>query len=89
MAAQILRIRQIELLAMNNTLPYEDEADRQRHRRFIEATAEELQRSVEEVEQFYEEALVAMAENARVRDYLPIFVSKNVKRSLGNLPRAK
>ncbi|MBI1892015.1 MAG: DUF3562 domain-containing protein [Burkholderiales bacterium] len=84
-----MSIQQIDLFAMNNNLLYEDEADRQRHRRFIEATAEELQRSVEEVTQFYEEALVAMAAEARVRDYLPIFVSKNVKRSLNHLPRAK
>jgi hypothetical protein len=67
--------------------PYEDEADRLRHRRYIETTAMELDCSIDEVEEFYEEVLRGMAAKARIRDYLPILVAKSVKRSLRGRPR--
>jgi hypothetical protein len=79
-------VRKDEVMDMEH--PYEDEADRQRHRRAIESTAQELDCSVDEVEEFYEEVLKGMASKARIRDYLPILVAKSVKRSLRGRPRS-
>lgn len=68
-------------------MPYADADDRLRHRRYIEAMAEEMERAVQEVEPIYEEALEYLAAKARIVDYLPIFVSKIVRRVLKALQK--
>lgn len=63
-------------------LPHLGPGDVQRHLRFIESIAEEMQRSMQEIAPLYEEVLEALSVNAQINDYLPIFVSKRVKRIL-------
>ncbi|RZI42995.1 DUF3562 domain-containing protein [Herbaspirillum sp. HC18] len=59
-----------------------DHAELEKHVRFIESLAEEMQRSVEDIVPLYEEVLESLAGNVQVNDYLPIFVCKRVKRIL-------
>lgn len=68
---------------------YQNETEREQHRGYIEAMAIELRRPVEEIALFYEDALTVMTARARIRDYLPILVAKNVKRTLGATIRQK
>ncbi|HYD62379.1 MAG TPA: DUF3562 domain-containing protein [Noviherbaspirillum sp.] len=58
-----------------------DDAALERHVRFIESLAEEMQRTVQEIVPLYEEVLESFAD-ARVSDYVPIFVCRRVKRIL-------
>ena len=53
----------------------------QRHVRFIESLAEEMHRSVQEIVPLYEEVLESLAD-AKVGDYVPIFVCRRLKRIL-------
>ena len=60
---------------------YVDEHDRVKHLHVIERLADELARSVAEIKPLYEDILTHMLEVARIRDYLPILVSKRIKRN--------
>lgn len=62
-----------------------DAAALQRHVRFIESLADEMQRSVQEIIPLYEEVLESLAD-VKVSDYVPIFVCRRVK---GILSRAR
>lgn len=73
---------------MNDQSLYLNEAERERHHRNIEAMARELQLPVEEIALFYEDALVGLAAQAQVRDYLPILVGRKVRKVLGGFSRA-
>jgi hypothetical protein len=59
--------------------PYADANDRLKHRRHIERIAAELDRPVGEVAPLYEDILARLEVEARIKDYLPIFVSKKLK----------
>jgi hypothetical protein len=57
------------------------DAEQERHVRFIGSLAEEMQRTVQEIMPLYEEVLESLAD-ARVSDYVPIFVCRRVKKIL-------
>ena len=59
----------------------EEDVGLQRHVRFIESLAEEMHRTVQEIVPLYEEVLHSLAD-AKVGDYVPIFVCRRVKRIL-------
>ena len=64
--------------------PYNDIDDQVKHLHNIEQLAEEVHRPVQEVIPLYEDVLADLKSNARIHDYLPILVSKNVKHRLKN-----
>jgi hypothetical protein len=59
------------------------ESDR-RHLHSIHALAEEIDMPVDEVAAAYEDILDELEDDAQVKDYLPILVSKRVKRLYRN-----
>jgi len=61
-----------------------DDAARLRHVRFIETLADELHRSVQEVVPLYEEVLESLSD-AKVADYVPIFVCRRVRHILSGV----
>jgi hypothetical protein len=62
--------------------PYTDANDRSRHWHNMERLAEETGRPVLELAPLYEEVLANYNSRARIQDYVPILVSKNVKEML-------
>lgn len=56
----------------------DEDADLQRHAHVIASLADELQRSVQEIMPLYEEVLESLSD-AKVGDYVPIFVCRRVK----------
>ncbi len=64
--------------------PYSDTGDRMKHQHVIERLAEEIHRPVQEIAPLYEDILTQLQVNARIKDFLPILVSKNVKQLLKN-----
>jgi len=65
---------------------YVDEHDRVKHLHVIEQLANELGRPEAELKSLYEEILTDMQEEARIRDYLPILVSKRIKSMFKPVP---
>lgn len=64
---------------LRETIPvYDDEADRKRHMAYIASIAEEKHRDVAEIAPYYEHVLCDLRGQARVHDYLNIFVAKKV-----------
>lgn len=61
---------------------YADTRDRDKHMHVMERLAEEVDRPLQEVKPLYEDILMHLRDSARIRDYLPILVSKRVKRLL-------
>ena len=57
---------------------YDDEADRKRHMAYMTSIAEEKHKDISEVVPFYEDILSDLRGQARVHDYLNIFVAKRV-----------
>lgn len=66
----------------NLTQLYDDEADRKRHMAYMTSIAEEKQKDISEVVPFYEHILSDLRGQARVHDYLNIFVAKRVLEQL-------
>jgi Protein of unknown function (DUF3562) len=64
---------------MATTYLYENDADRKQHSRAIQRLARDLRIPEEEIEILYEEMLCSLKERARIKDYLVILVSRNVK----------
>ena len=64
---------------------YADEHDRVKHLHVLERLASELAQPVPEIKLLYEGILTKMQEVARIRDYLPILVSKRIKRAFKEL----
>ena len=62
--------------------PYTDANDRSRHWHNMERLAEETGRPVLELAPLYEEVLANYNRRARIQDYVPILVSKNIKELL-------
>jgi hypothetical protein len=58
---------------------YENDADHQQHYRAIQMLAMESGVSEEEVQALYETILGSFKEKARIKDFLAILVSRNVK----------
>ncbi len=67
---------------------YENEAERLRHLKSIETVAWRTGASTEDVETLYEVVLKSFKRNARVKDFLPILVSRKVEYAL-NVRRDK
>lgn len=61
------------------TGPYLDNQDRNRHRNVVESLAAETGRSFDDIISRYEAALSDLRHDARIKDFLPIFVAKRVK----------
>jgi uncharacterized protein (DUF2236 family) len=64
---------------MASTCSYEDDAERDLHYRAIQRLAQDTGISEEEVQILYEAVLRTIRERARIKDYLAILVSRNVK----------
>lgn len=61
---------------------YDDEADRKKHMAYITSIAAEKHRDISEVVPFYEHVLYDLRSQARVHDYLNVFVAKKVVEQL-------
>lgn len=61
---------------------YENEADRKKHMAYIASIAAEKHRDISEVVPFYEQVLCDLRSQARVHDYLSVFVAKKVVEQL-------
>ena len=57
---------------------YEDDADRKKHMHYMASIADEERRDISEVTPYYEHILGDLRGQARVHDYLNIFVAKRV-----------
>lgn len=64
---------------MATTCTYENDAERDLHYRAMRRLSRESGVSEGEIQRLYEELLCGLRERARVRDYLAILVSRNVK----------
>lgn len=62
--------------------PYTNQEERSQHMRIIGKLANEVHRSVDEIEPLYEDILSHMKNTASIQDYLPILVSRRVKELL-------
>lgn len=63
---------------------YGDTNDRLKHAHNIARLAEEIHRSVQDIAPLYEIVLHQLQVSARIKDFLPILVSKKVKQRLKN-----
>lgn len=61
---------------------YDDEADRKKHMAYMTSIADEKHRDISEVVPFYENILSDLRSQARVHDFLNIFVAKRVLEQL-------
>jgi Protein of unknown function (DUF3562) len=66
-------------VVMPTACSYDDDADRNLHSRAIRRLAGDFGCSEEEVQVLYETLLCSLRENARVKDYLVILVTRYVK----------
>lgn len=66
----------------DSTQLYDNEADRKKHMAYIASIAAEKHRDVAEIVPFYEHVLYDLRGQARVHDYLNIFVAKKVVEQL-------
>jgi hypothetical protein len=64
---------------MDITPQLEDEVEKKRHAHAIQTLARDMGIPVEEVNQLYEQELEKLKEYARVKDFLPLIVSRRVK----------
>lgn len=64
--------------SQDSTQLYDDKADRKKHMSYISSIAAEKHRDISEVAPFYENVLCDLRSQARVHDYLNIFVAKKV-----------
>ena len=64
---------------MTTSCVYENDADRQQHARAMQRLAKDLNIPGGEIQTLYETMLCSLRERARVKDYLTILVSRNVK----------
>lgn len=68
--------------SQNSPWIYDDEADRKKHMAYMTSIAEEKHKDLLEVASFYENILVDLKGQARVHDFLNIFVAKKVLEKL-------
>jgi hypothetical protein len=67
---------------------YASEAEQEQHEQAVEAIAEEFHCNIEEVQQVYERAYVALKSQASITDYLPLFVARRTRTLLRERGRA-
>jgi hypothetical protein len=65
-----------------NAALYTDELEKKRHDGAIQKLTQELDVPAEEIRQLYEEVLGVLKEGATITDFLPILVSRSVKKIL-------
>jgi hypothetical protein len=70
----------------NLTWLYNDEADRRKHMHYIASIAAENHKDIREVGACYEDILGDLRSQARVHDFLNIFVAKKVLEKLRASP---
>lgn len=58
---------------------YESQVERNQHEHAIGALAEELHRDISEVQSVYESAYRDLRSQARVKDYLPLLVTRRAR----------
>lgn len=58
-----------------------NDAERAHHESAIEVLSRELGAPREAVENLYRDAFAELSADAQIRDYLPIFISRRVRRS--------
>ena len=68
----------MKLNSLTSAAPLQQEQERKRHNDTVYKLAEELGAPIDEVRGSYEEVL-ALFENATVKDYVPIFICRHVK----------
>ena len=61
---------------------YDDADEEARHQSAIHALATEMHASVAEVQGLYESELTRLKSGARIKDFLPDFISRKVRRDL-------
>ena len=64
---------------MATSCVYENDTERKQHLRTMQRLAEDLHIPEEEIQILYETMLCSLKERARIKDYLAILVSRNVK----------
>ncbi len=64
---------------MNSTFLYEDEEEEKLHRNAIRALARETGMPAEAVVPLYESVFERLKRHAKIKDFLPILVSREVK----------
>ena len=64
---------------MNSIFLYDDETEEKLHRKTIQALVRETGMSAEDVSSLYELVFTRLKHHARIKEYLPILVSKEVK----------
>jgi hypothetical protein len=69
-------------IAVDSTLLYKSEAEKQQHLSVVSMLAHELGFAEASVRQIYEDELQALQKHARVRTFLSVFVSRNVKKKI-------
>jgi len=67
-----------DLTLPNRANLYADEKDRLKHLAYIASIAQEQHRPIPEIADCYERILGDLRQNARVHDYLNVFVAKKV-----------
>lgn len=63
---------------------YDDDADRNKHMAYMTSIAEEKHRDITDIVPYYEHILFDLRGQARVHDYLNIFVAKKVLEQLNS-----
>ena len=59
---------------------YSGQYEKQRHQHAIQAIAADLQLPIEEVAARYEAILMKLSVKAKVKDYLPVLIAKQIRR---------
>lgn len=67
------------MISKETTCPYENDEAQKQHFRAIEMLAKDVSMPAEEIRVLYERLLYTLKETARIKDYLTILVSRNVK----------
>ncbi|MEN3294475.1 MAG: hypothetical protein V7642_3728 [Burkholderiales bacterium] len=80
-------LRLLHPAAIRRRRPYSGRGEHLKHLLCIRDIAQETNRSEQEVATVYENVLMDLKLNARVHDFLPIFVAKKVKDRLRNAQR--
>jgi hypothetical protein len=67
---------------MTGVCQYDNEAEERQHSKAIQMLAGQLGMPEKEIRELYEEFLCSIKEGARIKDYLTVLVSRNVRDSI-------